>query len=288
MGEKITYAIGKESCRIAIKITRIAKQRLLAQRSHMPITISESEIKEHLARVQVGEVSVSALCREIGISKATFYKWRKAHGEVSLKDYPKLKVALPVEADKRLNQVKKGRASIPKSVESKVRDVIASKPVRSYTVDEATITSAQYQSSPEHFSLRSLVMGLLTLYALLLVVAYLFGYSVQNLLPSIQYEQRVFLNESDKQPYEIRRIKELWVGEEKVSYSIEVIQGAKPAESQKSFEVHKPEDCTFLHAKTWACRKWGSSITMTDGVLRFYNRATEKQLVFFGLRLTLP
>jgi putative transposase len=40
---------------------------------------SDSQIIEALRRVE-GVLSVSELCRELGISSATFYKWRAKYG----------------------------------------------------------------------------------------------------------------------------------------------------------------------------------------------------------------
>lgn len=46
---------------------------------------SDSQIIEAIKRVEAG-LSVPALCRELGISSATFYKWRSKYGgmDVSL------------------------------------------------------------------------------------------------------------------------------------------------------------------------------------------------------------
>ena len=54
------------------------------------------------------------------------------------------------------------------------------------------------------------------------------------------------------------------------------------------FSGNAPEDCRFLHAKTWFCRGDFGVTSMTDGVLKQNYQEFQKQLVFFGLRLNLP
>ena len=41
---------------------------------------TDRQIMEALKRVEAGLVAVPALCRELGISTATFYKWRSKYG----------------------------------------------------------------------------------------------------------------------------------------------------------------------------------------------------------------
>lgn len=41
---------------------------------------TDSQIVESIRRVEGGGVSVPELCRELGISSATFYKWRSKFG----------------------------------------------------------------------------------------------------------------------------------------------------------------------------------------------------------------
>ena len=40
---------------------------------------TDRQIMEALKRVEAGLVAVPALCRELGISTATFYKWRSKY-----------------------------------------------------------------------------------------------------------------------------------------------------------------------------------------------------------------
>lgn len=47
---------------------------------------TDSEIMEALKRVEVG-LAVPELCRELGISTATFYKWRSKYGGMDVSIY---------------------------------------------------------------------------------------------------------------------------------------------------------------------------------------------------------
>ena len=253
----------------------------------MVILISEEKIKEHLARVQIGEVSVAALCREIGVSKTTFYSWRKTHGPVNVEDYPELKVRLKKNVSDHSRDLEEKQISSLKRTKVKKKLVVAREPVQPFTIDDAVIASMQTQSGQDEPSLRSLIINISVVLALVLVAAYVLGYPVRSILPQIQYEQKLFVNAYGIRYYEVRKIKDLHIDEEKISYALEE-EWVNPARFSKTFKVYEPSDCRFLHAKTWACAEWGSSISMADGVLMFDSRETQKQLVFIGLRLNLP
>ena len=51
---------------------------------------SDSQIMDALKRVEAG-LSVPDVCRELGISVATFYKWRAKYGGMELADIKRLK-----------------------------------------------------------------------------------------------------------------------------------------------------------------------------------------------------
>lgn len=243
----------------------------------MAILISREEIIGHLARVESGVISVSALCREVGISKTTFYKWRKQYYEFNLPDNESL-------AQEKVTQLDSGKIK-----KTQKPSPVSGLPARSFQIDEVVFENLLARNSTVEFSVRSVLITLVGLYALLLVVAYWFGYSVQNFLPSIQYERRAFFYGPENRFSKIRRIKELRVDEGSVLYSVEDIWGKNPAtQSSKHIGVHKPEDCRFLHAKTWVCRGDFGDTSMTDGVLKQNYQEFQKQLVFFGLRLNLP
>ena len=52
--------------------------------------ISDSQIIEALKRVE-GGLSVPELCRELGISSATFYKWRAKYGGLDVSMMARMK-----------------------------------------------------------------------------------------------------------------------------------------------------------------------------------------------------
>lgn len=47
----------------------------------MNISISEKQIKKHLQRVDSGVISIAELCRQVGISRSTFYRWRDQYSQ---------------------------------------------------------------------------------------------------------------------------------------------------------------------------------------------------------------
>jgi putative transposase len=51
---------------------------------------TDSQIMDALKRVEAG-IAVPDLCRELGISSATFYKWRAKYGGMEASDASKLR-----------------------------------------------------------------------------------------------------------------------------------------------------------------------------------------------------
>lgn len=51
---------------------------------------TDSQIMAALKRVEAG-LSVAELCREVGISSATFYKWRAKYGGMQVSDMQRLR-----------------------------------------------------------------------------------------------------------------------------------------------------------------------------------------------------
>ena len=51
---------------------------------------TDSQIMEALKRAEVG-VAVTELCRELGVSSATFYKWRAKYGGMDTSMMPRMK-----------------------------------------------------------------------------------------------------------------------------------------------------------------------------------------------------
>ncbi len=51
---------------------------------------TDSQVSEALKRVEVG-LAVPEICRELGVSTATFYKWRAKYGGMDTSMMPRLK-----------------------------------------------------------------------------------------------------------------------------------------------------------------------------------------------------
>ena len=51
---------------------------------------TESQIVNLLNRAEKGEM-IAGLCREVGISEATFYKWRSKYGGLSVNELKRIK-----------------------------------------------------------------------------------------------------------------------------------------------------------------------------------------------------
>lgn len=45
---------------------------------------SEEQIIRILQQAERGEKPITALCREVGITETTFYRWRKRYGSISV------------------------------------------------------------------------------------------------------------------------------------------------------------------------------------------------------------
>ena len=56
-----------------------------------PSQHTTEQIIKILEQADKGEQTVGALCREHGISEATFYRWRRAYGGMSLSEAQRLK-----------------------------------------------------------------------------------------------------------------------------------------------------------------------------------------------------
>ena len=52
---------------------------------------SQEQIVALLRRAEIGEHSISALCREAGITEPTFYRWRNRFGNMSVSEAQRLK-----------------------------------------------------------------------------------------------------------------------------------------------------------------------------------------------------
>ena len=52
---------------------------------------SEEQIVGILQRAEKGEQPISVLCREVGITETTFYRWRKKYGGLSVAETQRLK-----------------------------------------------------------------------------------------------------------------------------------------------------------------------------------------------------
>lgn len=52
---------------------------------------SEEQIIKLLEQAERGEQSIGALCREHGISEATFYRWRKKFGGMTVSEAQRLR-----------------------------------------------------------------------------------------------------------------------------------------------------------------------------------------------------
>ncbi len=52
---------------------------------------SQEQIAALLRRAEMGEQSISALCREVGITEPTFYRWRTRFGNMSVSEAQRLK-----------------------------------------------------------------------------------------------------------------------------------------------------------------------------------------------------
>lgn len=52
---------------------------------------SQEQIVAILHQAEKGETTIQALCREAGITEATFYRWRKAYGGMSVSEAHRLK-----------------------------------------------------------------------------------------------------------------------------------------------------------------------------------------------------
>jgi putative transposase len=54
-------------------------------------THTPEQIIKIIEQAEKGELSITALCREHGISEATFYRWRRAYGGMSVNEAQRLK-----------------------------------------------------------------------------------------------------------------------------------------------------------------------------------------------------
>ena len=52
---------------------------------------TDSQIAEALKRVEAGRLAVPEICRELGVSTATFYKWRAKYGGMDTSMMARLK-----------------------------------------------------------------------------------------------------------------------------------------------------------------------------------------------------
>ena len=52
---------------------------------------SQDQITALLRRAETGEQSISALCREAGITETTFYRWRTRFGSMTVSEAQRLK-----------------------------------------------------------------------------------------------------------------------------------------------------------------------------------------------------
>ena len=65
--------------------------------SHAP-----EQIIKIIEQAEKGEQSIAAICREHGIAENTFYRWRKAYGNMSVSEVQRLK-----ELEKENNRLKR-------------------------------------------------------------------------------------------------------------------------------------------------------------------------------------
>ena len=65
--------------------------------SHTP-----EQINKIIEQAEKGEQSIAAICREHGIAENTFYRWRKAYGNMSVNEVQRLK-----ELEKENNRLKR-------------------------------------------------------------------------------------------------------------------------------------------------------------------------------------
>ena len=65
--------------------------------SHTP-----EQIIKIIEQAEKGEQSIAAICREHGIAENTFYRWRKAYGNMSVNEEQRLK-----ELEKENNRLKR-------------------------------------------------------------------------------------------------------------------------------------------------------------------------------------
>ena len=65
--------------------------------SHTP-----EQIIKIIEQAEKGEQSIAAICREHGIAENTFYRWRKAYGNMSVNEVQRLK-----ELEKENNRLKR-------------------------------------------------------------------------------------------------------------------------------------------------------------------------------------
>ena len=79
---------------------------------------TDSQIAEALKRVEAG-LAVPELCREMGISSATFYKWRAKYGGMDTSMMARLKeleLNLRIKPRKRLNREKPEPLAVPQEI----------------------------------------------------------------------------------------------------------------------------------------------------------------------------
>ena len=65
--------------------------------SHTP-----EQIIKIIEQAEKGEQSIASICREHGIAENTFYRWRKAYGNMSVSEVQRLK-----ELEKENNRLKR-------------------------------------------------------------------------------------------------------------------------------------------------------------------------------------
>ncbi len=82
---------------------------------------SAEQIIKILEQAEKGEQSVGAVCREHGVAEATFYRWRKAYGGMSVAEAQRLK-----ELEKENAQLKRLLAERMLEVDA-LKEVLAKK-----------------------------------------------------------------------------------------------------------------------------------------------------------------
>jgi putative transposase len=65
-------------------------------------THTAEQIIKIIEQAEKGEQSIAAICREHGIAENTFYRWRKAYGNMSVSEVQRLK-----ELEKENNRLKR-------------------------------------------------------------------------------------------------------------------------------------------------------------------------------------